>query len=172
MFDRRRDDVSSGVCDDVISVTSLEESSASSSSCTVDSFSSETASTLADTCLIPSYSQALLMDARTLTDHQTTGHRHQHQYVQWRHGRYSSQLRRVQSCLTVVHRDDDDDDDDVVYDVKPSPSLATHLCKPDRRAAILMTSRPPSYHTAMCHVTTHRLAPPSSDHIGYGAAAT
>ena len=183
-------DVISRGYDDVISVTSLENSSnsssSSSSSCTINSnsISSDAGSMPVDTdfALVPSYSQAILMD-RTNDNCKTYRHHHhqQQQYQQcqhcqhcqqcqqWRRGCYSSRLRRVQSCVTVQR--------DFTNDVKPSQSLTTHLYKRaarHNRAAILMTSRPPSYDTAMCfagHVTTHRLTP-CHDDIGYGGTAT
>ena len=44
----------------------------------------------------------------------------------------------------------------ITSDVKPSTSLTTHLCKSaGAAAAILMTSRPPSYDTAMCTCVGH-----------------
>jgi len=142
--------------DDVISVTSLENSSnsASSSSVNSDSISSDSVGLVDTDCaLAPSYSQAILMDTRTLDDRKPLHHHHQpqqqqQQCQQWRRGCYIGRLRRVQSCLTSFHRDV------TTTDVKPSPSLTTHLHQ--QPAAILMTSRPPSYNTAMCiagHVT-------------------
>ena len=254
VFDYRAangDDMSRGY-DDVISVTSLENSDSSSSNSTTNSqsISSDSGSMVVDMCLVPSYSQALLMDTRTADNHKTAHHfdnhqqqqqcqqcrlcqhkcqqcqqcrqcqhkgqqcqqcqqcpmcqlcqhkcQHQCQWCQqcrlcqhtcqhkckqcqqyrqcqhkcqqchqWRRGCCSSRLRRVQSCLTV-HRD-------VTRDIKPSTSLTTHLYKSTarpNRAAILMTSRPPSYDTAMClaaHVTTHRLTPCGNDG-GYDGA--
>jgi len=160
MFDFRSDDSDAMSRDgnDVISVTSLENDSSSDSS-SVDSSSvgSEIGSLVADAdcALAPSYSQAILMDTRTLTDHKTDQHR---QRQQQRH-KWRNRLRRVQSSLSVHHRH-------VIADVKPSTSLTmTHLSKSavptnDRSptaaaAAILMTSRPPSYDTAMCLSSAH-----------------
>ena len=148
---------------DDVSMTSVENTTSSSNNRTVssNSISSDSGSVLDDTncCLVPSYSQAILMDNRTSGDHKT-GNRHyeaqqQQQQQSWRRGHYSVRLRRVQSCASVHRR--------FAADVKPSTSLTTHLYKSAARhdrvaAAILMTSRPPSYDTAMCnagHVTAH-----------------
>ena len=158
---------------DVISVTSLETATSSSSNinCSVSSrsVSGDSGSVVLDEadvancCLVPSYSQAILMDSRTFADRKTD-HRHHHydalqqqqqqqQQQSRRRGHYSVRLRRVQSCASVQRRR-------VTSDVKPSASLTTHLYKSAAAAAaILMTSRPPSYDTAMCtmgHVTGHR----------------
>jgi len=163
--------------DDVISVTSLDNSSCTNGNCTInsDSIGSDSESVLvdADYVLVPSYSQAILMETQTLDNckmsHQHQQHQQCQQCQQWRRGCYSSRLRRVQSCLTVYR--------DVTNDVKPSPSLTTQLYNSATRhgrATILMTSRPPSYDTAMCfagHVTTHWLAPCHDDIGSDGTAA-
>jgi len=158
VFDCRDPAASSRDDDDVISVTSLETSTSSSSSscgnCSInsDGASSDSAGSVlvdADCVLVPSYSQAILMDTRTFADHKTDRRRQLQLHRQRRRrGSYINRLRRVQSCLTVHHGD-------VIAGVKPSPSLTTQLHK----SAILMTSRPPSYDTAMClagHVTSQR----------------
>lgn len=147
---------------DDISVTSLENSSSSISningSISSDSVSGDSGSLPEDAncSLVPSYSQAMLMDSRTFVGRKAGRYHYdaqQQRRQSWRRrggGHYGVRLRRAQSCASVRRRA-------AVADVKPSTSLTIHLDKSDRAAAaILMTSRLPSYDTAMCtagHVT-------------------
>lgn len=138
---------------DDMSVTSLENSNISSgntgSSNSIDV--SDTRSMMDTDCVLaPSYSQAILMDTRTFGGHKPDRH-----YPPRQAGHLScSRLRRAKSCLLVRRSAS-------TNDVKPSTSLTTHLYKSAAAArqdhALLMTSRPPSYNTAMCfagHVIT------------------
>jgi len=101
-------------------------------------------------CLVPSYSQAILMDDRSFGGDRKTAGRHHYCDVGRRGRHYASgaRLRRVQSSASFQRlrrlrpR--------ATGDVKPSTSLTSHLHGSAPHAAILMTSRPPSYDTAMC----------------------
>jgi len=75
-------DVTSRGHDDVISVTSLENSSDSNCTINTDSISSDAGSMVldGDCVLVPSYSQALLMDTRALDGHKTDRCHHHHHH--------------------------------------------------------------------------------------------